>query len=199
MNTEKKLEYFTEAITKEVENKKHHIRRQMAAEMSAAVSQAIAKASAEAEAQVASCSQAIQKAINKRITEAQTQARRDLVALRESLITRLFDGIKADIISFTNSDAYESFLINNIQAALAQSKHPYTYVQLTPSDMRLSHAIQDATGLTPEPGEEQDLGGFKLLSANRGKVTEYTFRSRLVSAMEAFSAEVAHRFETRSL
>jgi len=184
MNHEKKLEYFAEAIANEVEAKKHQARKQMAIEMDAAVSRAVAEAEAEAELYILSEKRIIQKADNKLISEAQAYARRALAVLREELIAQLVEDVKADIDSFAQSHEYEGYLINSIQVAIAHSNHSFAYVQLTARDLRLSRAIREATGLTPEPGDDSDIGGFRLLSANRGMVVDYSFKSSLASEVE---------------
>ena len=190
MNTDKKLEYFTEAIAREVASKKRSARQQMTNDFNAAVSKAAAQAETEAKEQLQAQRQAIQTVNNRRISEAETTARRSLAFLRERLIAQLFDHIKADIIAFTQSPAYENYLINGIKIAQAQSKLPYKYVQLTPDDMRLSQPIQAATGLTPEPTEASHIGGFKLLTESRGKIVECTIASRLTEARQQFATEL---------
>ena len=191
MNTEKKLEYFTEAIAREVESKKRHARRQMTEELNAKVSEGLAQAQAQAAEQVAAEIQALEKANNKRITEAATDARRALAEQRENQLVQLWDQLKTDVMAFTRSPGYESYLIAGAQAAQAGSKHPYQYIQLAPDDMHLSESIQKATGLTPEQGDASQIGGFRLLTANRSKAADFTFQSRLAEARQEFSAHVS--------
>ncbi|MCL2378940.1 MAG: hypothetical protein FWC77_07425 [Defluviitaleaceae bacterium] len=186
MNPEKKLEYFTEAITKEVESKKRAARRQMTTDMNAAVAQAVAEAEAEAERRIISEEKTITKAGNKQVSEAKSQARRALQLLREELTAKLFEEITSDITAFTLSNEYESVLLGSIQAAISQSKHSFTYIQLPQGSLQLGPIIQEATGLTPEPGEETDIGGFRLISSSRVVVIDCTFKSRIESAVEAF-------------
>ena len=191
MNIEKKLEYFTEAIAREVESKKRRARQQMANDFNSAVSDGVARAKAEAEEQITAEKQEIEKAVNKRITEATTKSRRALATLREDLTEQLFVDIATDIHAFTHTPEYENYLISSIQAAQANSKHPYKFVQLTPYDMRLSDTIQIATGLTPEQAEANILGGFRLLSENRDKASEYTFQSGLAEAKHEFATQLS--------
>ena len=188
MNHEKKLEYFAEAIAKEVESRKLKARKQMAEDMDQAITIAVAEADTKAEQYILNETQAMQKTGNKRISEAQAQARYALASLREDLNTRLLEDVKADIDTLTKSDGYKSYIINSIQTAVANSKHSFIYIQLTPGDMRLGPAVREATGLTPEEGDDSDLGGFKLLTANRGIEADFTFKSRLLSASEDFHA-----------
>jgi len=190
MNIEKKLEYFTAAIDREVESKKRQARKQMAADADKDISAAVAASEAEALAQNQPQIQAIQKAMNKRINEAETEARRSLINLQERLVAQLFDGIKAEVISFTQSPEYESLLISNIQAATAISRHSYTYIQLAPRDMSLAEKIQAATGLTPEVGDDSFIGGFKLQTESRNIIQEHTLSASLTEARKEFSAEL---------
>jgi len=191
LNPEKKLEYFAETITREVEGKKQKARRQMAEDMNTAVSHAASEAEAWAERHILAEHQTLQKTTNKRISEAQTHARRSLAALQEELTAKLLGGVTADISAFTASPEYEGYLIAGIQAAVAGSKYSFIYIQLTPSDMRLANAVQEATGLIPEAGTGSDIGGFKLLTANRRMAADFTFKSRLEDTAEEFNESIA--------
>ena len=182
------LQYFTQAISDEVEAKKHLARRQMTVHIDEAVSQGVAQAEAEAETQITAAKQSIHKSGSKRKAEAIAQSRRNITTLTEHLTNQLFDEIKTDIIAFIHSHEYKDFLINSIQATLAKSRHPFAFVQLP--QFELAGAIQEATGLTPEPGHESDIGGFRLLSADRGKAMDCTFRLQLSRAIETFLTEL---------
>ena len=191
MNVDKKLAYITQAIAKEIETKKRQARQQMASNFDAEITKAAAQAETEANHQIQVQKQAIEKVNNRRITEAATEARRSLATLRERLTAQLFDNIRADIALFTLSPDYESFLINSIKTAQAQCDQPFAYVQLAPDDMHLSEEIQKATGLTPEPGDKNILGGFRLLTQNRSKRLEYTLASRITEARQEFATELS--------
>ncbi|MCL2572006.1 MAG: hypothetical protein FWE11_06345 [Defluviitaleaceae bacterium] len=188
---ERKLGYFTEAIAKEVDERKRKARSEMSAHFDKEVSQATEEAQAETNAQIGAQIQAIAKVMNKRITEATTESRRNLSNLRERLTAQLFDQVKADIIAFTKSPEYESFLIDNIKAAQASVGYSFSFIQLSHEDMSFAEAIQEATGLTPEPDDVNLIGGFKLLANNRAMVYEDTLWARLAEARQLFSEELA--------
>ena len=191
MNVEKKLEYFTSAINKEAETKKRNARKQMQDDFKSQMSSAQDQAKQEAEAQIQVQKQAIDKLNNKRLTEAANTARRSIATLKERLTAQLFDQIKTDMVAKTMAEDYESFLINSIKTAQAKTPHLYKYIQLTPSDMALSSAIKEATGLTPESCDPSIIGGFKLLNENRSIVTEHTFSAKITESRQEFSAELA--------
>jgi len=188
MNHEKKLEYFAQAIAREVEAKKTAARKRMTADMKTAVSNAVRDAEAEAELRIISEEQALQKAESKSISEAKAQARRAIASLREELAARLFEDVRADAAAFTQNGGYESYIVDGIREAVADARHTFSYVQLAPSDMRLSKPVQEATGLTPEAGSESDVGGFRLLTANRKMSVDFTFKARIENAAEDFHA-----------
>jgi len=198
MSTEKKLEYFTQAIEKEVEYKKRYSRQQMSAKVNDEVEKAVAEAKAEAKIQIQAQQQAIEKANNKRILEAISKTRRSYITLRERLTANLFDQIKTRVCAFTKSPEYEAYLIKSIQTAKTASKHHYQYVQLTPEDMAHAASIQNATGLTPEPGSADILGGFRLLTPSRGIVSEHTLSAGLTMARQEFSVELTAFVDAKS-
>jgi len=189
--SEKKLAFFTEAIAREVEAKKRQARHQMTAAANEEIAQAANAASAEAKAQTQAQLGAIHKIMNKRLTATQTENRRNLATLQERLTAQLFELIRADVIAFTQSPEYEGHIIASVQAAQAQARYPYAYIQLTPNDMHLADAIKNATGLTPEPGEESMLGGYKLLTEGRNVGLEHSFSARITDARQKFSQELS--------
>jgi len=190
MNIERKLEYFTKIIDKEVESRKYETRIQMGTDIESRLAQAEAQAKVEADAGYEAQTGAITKIMNKRITEAETTSRRSLSHLQERLTAQLFDYIKDDIISFTKSADYGLYLISSIQAIQAASRHEFRYVQLAPADIHLSEAIESATGLIAEEGDEANLGGFKLLSQSRGISQDHTLQARLTKARQEFAQEI---------
>jgi len=188
MTKEKKLGYFTQAIAREVESRKRQARYKMAAEFSGEITAAVEAAKEDAAAQNQAQVQAIQKIMNRRVSEAKAESRRALSGLRERLTARFFEQVKAELISFTKTKEYETYLINKIQAAQANSRYQYTFVQLTPSDMHLAEAIKTATDITPEEGDASMIGGFKLLTQNRAKGLEMSIASQLTDAKQEFHA-----------
>jgi len=190
MNTEKKLEYFADAVAREVDAKKRQAQSQMAAELNEKVAIAAAEIEAEAEAQNQAQLHAIQKVMHKRVTDAETESRRSLANLKERLTTQLFDSIKADITTITQQPEYEVLLIDNIQTAVKQSRIPYVYVQLSPKDMHLAEAIEKATSLKAEPDDTNDLGGFKLQTEQRNIAQDHTIAVKLREARQAFASDL---------
>ena len=188
MNTEKKLEYFTQAIDREIEYKKHQARQQSLAEMDKQIAQAVAEAGADAAIQVQAQKQTIEKINNKRVSEALIESRRVLANLQERLTHQLFEQIKGDIAVYAHSPEYEDYLVKAIQAAQLESKHTYQYVQLTPEDAAAhADAIIAATGLTPEAGEAAYIGGFRLLTSTKNIAADHTFATGLTTAKQEFT------------
>ena len=184
--SEKKLEYFNRAVRKEVEAKKRQTRQQLANEFNCAVAQAVADTQAETHRQVQAQNQALTRIANKRVAEATTEVRRSLAYLQERLTAQLFDGIKADVVAFTQSAEYEDFLVSGIKAAVGRLGYAPVYVQIVPDDMRFKTAVEEGTGLTVELGDSGMLGGFRLLDEKRYRVEEYSFQAGITAARQEF-------------
>jgi len=191
MNTEYKLKYFSDAINKEVESRKRTISHEQTLHANDEITAAVKSAADESNAQNLAQFAYIQKVMNKRISTAQTESRRTIATLRERLMAQLFDKIKEELIAFMKSDKYESYLINSIIAAQEASSHPYAVINLTLDDIHLGEAIQKATNLTPHEGDANMLGGYKLITENKGKVLDCTFLTRLTQARQLFMQELA--------
>jgi len=195
MNTEQKLEHFSQAITREVEARKRKARQEIVSDMEAEISKTESQQLAEIQAQINVQQQAIKRAGNIRITESQTESRKSLSTLTERLTAQLFDQVKAEIVAFTQSTDYEAYLLEGIHAIQSQSRQPYAYIQLAPQDMRLAATIEKATGLTTEQTEENIIGGFRLLCKNRSKMSECSIQSRLTQARQEFSLSITQSDE----
>ena len=190
MNIERKLEFFTNAVNQEVESRKREASHRLTASANGEITTALKNATEEARMQTQAQMQTIEKIMNKRVSTAQAEARRNLVNLRERLTAQFFDKVKEDVIAFTQSDEYKTYIIENVKKVQEASRYPFAFIQLTPTDMHLGEAIQEVTDLTPEEGDANMLGGFKLISQNRGKILEATFSSRLTQARQEFAHEL---------
>jgi len=186
MTKEKKLGYFTQAIAREVESRKRQARYKMAAEFSSEVAAAVSAAEEKADVQNQAQVHAIQKIMNRRVSEAKNESLRALSSLRERLTAQFFEQVKLELISFTKTKEYETYLISKIQTAQANSRYQYAIVQLTPDDMHLAETIKSTTDITPEAGDQTMIGGFKLLTQNRAKGQDYSLASQLTDAKLEF-------------
>jgi len=191
MNIERKLEFFTRTISQEVESRKREADYMLTANVNDEITAALKIATEEARIQTQAQMHAINKIMNKRVSTEQAESRRNLATMKERLTAQLFDRVKDDLNAFTKSDGYKSFMISSIKKAQEASRHPFAYIQLTPDDMYLGDAIQEATDLTPEVGDANMLGGFKLVSQNRGKIMEASFSAKLTQARQEFSQELS--------
>ena len=184
INPEEKLAYFTQALSKEITAKKRQSHRKLTAHVNEAIARARAQAEVDAKAQIAAAKTGLEKSRAKQLSQARTQARRALADLTGHLTSLLFQEIRADLIAFTQSQEYENFLIDSILSTMAKTGRHFAFVQLP--QFHLAATIGEATGLTPEPAPETDIGGYRLLSANRSRALNHTFRHQLSKATEDF-------------
>lgn len=173
---EKKLQYFTDAINREIQTKRKHARHQVANDLSNQTASALEAAENRAEFQREATRRKLWRESNKKIASATAEARANLAAKRESLKNQLLNEAAKDLRAFAeNSPEYETYLIERITQA--QEWRSFSSVKLRPQDMHYAEAIRQATGFSPEEGEADYIGGFVLQSATSR--ADYTFKARL--------------------
>ena len=193
MKIEKKLEIFRQVIMKEVDDKNKQLLRELNESFDNAVEDAARAAAKQARERVRLERYKIDRGFNKDVVAAAAKAKRELITLRETRTDALFDEIKAEIQAFTESEAYEEYLLRAVIKAQADGTeaNPYTYVQLLPKDMRYAARITYSTRLTVEAAEAGNeagwLGGFRLLTGSRRVIADYTLAARIEEKRSAFS------------
>ncbi|MCL2215695.1 MAG: hypothetical protein FWB91_01615 [Defluviitaleaceae bacterium] len=179
MNTEKKLQYFTEAIAREVEARQRRARHQAANDLSEETASALESAESRAHFQLEATRRKLLREANKKIAAATTGARANFAAKRKSLFERLTAEAAEELESFTRSPEYEDYLIKSI--AQAQEERGFAdgaLLKLHPRDMHFAEKIRQTTGLNATEGDENYIGGFVLESA--ASRADYTFKTRLL-------------------
>ena len=180
--TERKLEYFTTAILHEANMQKMHAKNESIAKHNKHIEEALESATRRVNVLQRAGRDEIARAANRQISKAKVQAMTKHVEIRKQQIDRLFVAIQAKLAQFTQEPEYENYLINRIN----QVRGTFSIVQLSPHDMRLENAIKTATGLLPEAGSPDYIGGFILLDAARKIRADYTFSTRLAQAKKRF-------------
>jgi vacuolar-type H+-ATPase subunit E/Vma4 len=174
--SEKKLEYFSDVVAREVENRRRRARHQLANNLSEHHAKAIEAAHEKINSRVEAMRLDLSRKANKKISEATTSARAKYNSQRELLSIKLHEDVARELKKFSQSDEYENYLIERILAAKAKWNFNDGAVKLRPSDMVFADAIREATGLSPEEGDDF-MGGFIL--QNENAKGDYTFDARL--------------------
>ena len=181
---ESKLTYFANTIHDMVETKKREARQQTNMRLSKMAAEALAHASRHHQMSLAATRDEEKRRANRHIAKAKVRAMSAYAQTRHQEIDRLFTDIEAKLAAFTLEASYEAHLIEHIQ--YSQTVSQFSIVRLSPQDMHLKGAIQNATGLTPEAGEADYIGGFMLLNAARSIQMDCTFKTRLNAAKKGF-------------
>ena len=169
MTIHQKLDAFAKRIKDDIDTK----RRQEAKEIQDAIAQAIQDA--ESEAKRASNEQLrielakLERESNKKIYAANTKARQQLFELKESQKNEILYELETNLRNFTKSPEYKTFLQDGIDST---STDAFATIILMPQDTV-------DTSLVIEKSEEDFIGGFKLQSADKRVMTDYSLQKRL--------------------
>ena len=182
--TERKLQYFANVVAHEVEAKKRHVKSAAAVKHNKYIEETLEAAARRVNVMMRAKQDEIKRDANRQIAKAKVHAMAGFVQTRKEQIDRLFVGVQGKLARFTQEAEYENYLINRIKQV--QKSGLFSIIKLSPHDMRLESAIKTATGLAPEVGSHDYIGGFILLDANRRIQADYTFRTRLMQAKKEF-------------
>lgn len=171
----KKLQYFEEVVSREVELRKRRAKHRLAKDLSKECAAEIEAAQERVDLRVNTARNNLTRKSNSENAVALRDAKAAHFSLRKSFQSQILDDVREELISFANSSKYDDYLLPRIERVKAD----FAVVKLRPEDMRLAEKIRDTTGLTPVEGDSDYLGGFILQSEN-GKIrADYTFRTRL--------------------
>jgi len=187
--TERKLNYFSDIIKQEIEGKKGIARAMADAVHSKSAAAAIEAVERRNKVMLRAKQSEFARKQNRIIAQAKVRNMADLVKIRMHLTDHLFVDISANLAGFTQTTEYEAYLIDSINKARMQSGHNFSIIVLTPHDMRISEQIKTATGLLPECGEQDLIGGFILLNELRSVMLDCSFKARLATTKQGFCTE----------
>jgi vacuolar-type H+-ATPase subunit E/Vma4 len=204
MTVEKKLEMFSDITMNEVEEKRRKIQRDSGEKLRSAADEAVRAAEKSAQERLREERYAIDKLNNKQTVAASAEAKRSLIKLRDKLTEELFADIEADVRAFTESAEYESYLTDEINAAVHENAGRYTVLLVLPRDLgaarRIAAAMANTQQISVETGGgditgEDFIGGFKLASADRRAMADYTLSARLRAERERFPIYYKEKME----
>jgi vacuolar-type H+-ATPase subunit E/Vma4 len=173
MSAERKLEYFTEVISREVELKKRRAKHQLANDISKNIAGVISSTEEKINAREQAKRRELTRKANKEIALATNRAKAKFNSFQNSLHKKIYFEILEELKLFTQSPKYEQYLIERMN----EKKSNFSVVKLCQRDMHFAAAIQKATGLTPEAVEDDYIGGFILQSGRM--LADYTFITRV--------------------
>lgn len=184
--TERKLHYFANAIMHEANLQKRSMLNEAISHHNWQITEALESTARRVNVMLRASQDEITRDANRQISKAKVQAMAGYVDTRKQQIDRLFVAIQGKLASFTQEPEYETYLINRIKKIREISGGQFSVVKLSPHDMRLENTIKTATGLAPEAGNHDYIGGFILLDHARKLRADFSFKTRLMQAKKGF-------------
>lgn len=172
----KNLDYFSQAIERDVNAKRHHARRQLVGSLDELVSAEVTTAEARAKNRLQEETLQLTRSINREISRAIFAAKSECVNARDRQIAALLEEVAVKLKAFTRSPEYVAYTIKRITEVRPLAD--FAIVSLAPDDMHMAEKITAATGLLAEEGGDY-IGGFVLFTENRMIRADYTFKTRL--------------------
>jgi len=185
---ERKLQYFSNAMNQEVEAEKQQTIAETQTTAAKSTEEALDILKRRNKVLLQAKQEELRRASNRQIAEAKVRAMTELVDTRTAETDRLFVDTVAHLAEFTQTAEYENYLIERIKQT--QQQADFTRVLLSPFDMRFEQAIKTATGLIPQAGNENFIGGFILLNESHTIQSDYTFKTVLENAKNCFSHDM---------
>jgi len=183
--TERKLEYFANTMQHTIEAKKRTTKIEAEAKLNKTATETLEVISRRNKVILQAKQNDLQRIASRQIAQAKVKAMSRCIQTRQRQIDYLFIEIQAQLAQFTQSAEYESYLIKHITQA--QQNSNFFIVKLSPHDMRFEATIKNATGLVPEAGHHDFIGGFIALNEARTIQADYTFKTRLLTAKKEFA------------
>jgi len=187
--TERKLEYFANTMQHIVEAKKQKAKNETTTGLTKTASEALDSITRRNKVMFQAKQDEIKRSANRQAAQAKVRAIAEYVQTRKHQIDRLFVDVQAQLAQFTQEAEYENYLIARIKKT--QDISDFSIVLLSPHDIRLEAAIRTATGLIPETGNHDFIGGFILLNEARSIQVDYTFKTLLSIAKKEFSYDTS--------
>jgi len=169
-----KLDYFAEAVSREVESKRRRAKHQAACDLSKKTAAAIESAQEKTNLRAEKIRRELIREANKKISAATTEAKAKYIASQNFLHVEMKKNIARELKFFAQKNEYEIYLIERIIAL----RENFSTVILRPEDMKFAQTIEQFTGLVAEEGSNF-LGGFILQSENKKIILDCTFETRL--------------------
>ena len=171
MTVQQKLDAFAKRIKDNIDTKQ----RQEAKEIQETILQAVQ--SAENDARRASNEQLrieiakLERESNKKVYAASTEARQKLFEIKEQLKSELLYELENRLREFVKSHEYKPFLQTGLQSVQTEA---FSTVVVMPQDADIT-----LPNLATETSEEDFIGGFKLLSADKRVLADYSLLTKL--------------------
>lgn len=196
LNQNDKIERFSEIINKNALSQCKKIEKQTEKFRKEQLKDLESKAKAELEGRLEYEAQRITTQKGSRISALVSQSKKNLAKKREEITASVFEKVNSKLASFTESEAYVSFLKKSV-AALVEEIGDGAVIYVRESDLPLCREkLSDIGGVSAfEKGENIKLGGAYASNAQKTVFAVDTLESRVAAQRELFKERSALSIE----
>lgn len=118
-----------------------------------------------------------------------TKQRQDLINLRDGYVKTVFEGAKAKLIEFANSEQYEEFLLTKIKNVAQKYNFDNAQILVSEKDKKYEAKILSAYGLKAEvlASAKLTIGGFILVNPKTSVVVDNSLSFILDDQLDYFT------------
>ena len=189
-NLTEKLNIFTSLVLKDASAKREKLMEDVQKEYSERIEEKENELLEGAYNTIQHTIQDARRDANERVLHAEIESKKKLILKREEIIDEVMSDAKREIVKFTESDKYESWLLNKIEKALFEVGKGAKTIYISPDDLKYKDEIEkihDMSRLSVEASPEHDfLGGAKVLNTDRKVSVDYSLKEMLAEKKQTF-------------
>ena len=188
---EAQLDYFAQAMLGEAAAMKRRQTRANIKKSEATIAAAVNEARTRVADDVQMQAQQMQLTRNKKLASHVTQARENYWQRKQALLRDLFKAIEKRLKDFVASDAYPSYMNEQLQEAMRADD--FAVVQCIQRDVDTVSQLLEGTII--EASSEDFIGGFILLNEPRTMRVDCTLQTKLTDAFAEFDDRFGVQYE----
>lgn len=188
-NLTEKLNTFTALVLKDASAKRDKILGEVKKEREEILSQKETEFLKEAYEEIQSSVSEAKKHSGERVLHEELEAKKQLLAARESIIEEVMSAAAAELCEFTKSERYEAWLTDKIEKSLAEVGEGSKTVYISSDDLKYKDKIEKLEDgkITVEAVSEHDfLGGVRVYNTDRRVAVDYSYKEMLKDRRAAF-------------
>ena len=131
----------------------------------------------------------IQRELNKKFSAESLEIKHSLSLKRKELLDFLFNEVKEKLLAFKKTPDYVPYLVKLIKKAETFAGNDPMTVYIDKSDQGLSEEIEKLSGIKPETGRENILGGIQARIESRHILIDRSWKRAIEEQKENYSLE----------
>lgn len=188
-NLTEKLNTFTALVLKDASQRRDEILVEVKKEREERLSQKETEFLEEAYEEIQDSVSEAKKHSGERVLHEELEAKKQLLAVRESIIEEVMSAAAAELCEFVKSERYETWLTDKIKKSLAEVGKGSKTVYISSDDLKYKDKIEklEEGKITVEAVLENDfLGGVRIYNSDRRVAVDYSFKEMLRDRRAAF-------------